>query len=1334
MLVRALAAALVALLPSLATAQALRANDPAALDAAARAAADYLQRNAHRHGLAAADVAELVVTDRVPGPRGVEHVYLRQAVGGVEVASGPLTVGLDRHGRVFHAAGRLTPGLAAKAAAAPKRAAVPAEAAVSALAEAAGVAPSAPFAVVARKGGPSGAVELSGGGATRLPVRARLVYAEVGGALRLVWEATLYTRGAGGDWHGWVDAETGAVVMRQDLLVREAHPAAHAEGSHAAAPTVAAPASIAARTAPAVATMLPLAARRVASYSVYGYPAESPNHTDTLPPADGRVVASGEEDALASPFGWHDTDGADGPEFTTTRGNNTHAYLDRDDDERPDGPLPDGGEGLTFAPEIDLTADPSLSADAAVVNLFYWSNLIHDVLWRYGFDEASGNFQATNYSGAGEGGDAVDSEAQSGADICNEPSPCVNNANFSTPPEGDRPRMQMYVGDRAGTPEIDGSYDNGVVIHEYGHGVSIRLTGGPSNVSCLSTFSYPEQMGEGWSDYLGMILTLEAGDARGDVRGMGTYLFGQPADGPGIRPAPYSTDFAVNDWTYAHTNTRNPSRPHGIGFVWATILWEMTWDLIDELGYDPDLHNADGGAGNQVALALVTEGMKLQPCGPGFVDGRDAILAADAALYDGAHTDLLWEAFARRGLGFGADQGSSTSNSDNVESFIVPESIPPGAVTDMVAEPNGDFVTLAFTATGDDGTVGTATRYEVRSAAAPILTEAEWEAATPRDITGDPSESGTAEAILAGGLDFMTEYHFALKVIDDAANVGPLSNSASATTLGPPTISAGTDAITFVAPAGGQATATAAIGNAGQSDLRYTIALREDAAATAARRAGWQDGAAARLAALDSLAAPQPEPKGAPATPAPALGADRGGPDAFGYRWIDSNEDGGPAYGWVDISATGAALTLGDDDARSISLPFSFPYYGELFDQVSVESNGALSFGTDDVAYTNERLPSSSEDGIVAVYWDDLNPSSGGQVFYQDMGDGRFVVQWDAVPHYNNAGAFTFQAILESSGAIVMQYEALDFDVHEGSATIGIESPDGSDALQVVFNQPYAEAGLAVRFSAFWGEATPPSGRVAAGTSADIALTADASGLSDGVYLGVMEIASNDPDAPSTEVPLRLVVGDATAPVASVEPGSVEMDVAVGASGQAEVTVRNVGGGDMDWSLAIPTTQDWLSVDATPGTLAPGESATVALTATPQSQHGPGDELTGGFTVETTDPNQPQIDVAVTMKVTGSTAGEDGLGFEGPYLLQAVSPNPAGRTARAALTVRDAQPVRAEVLDLLGRRVALVHDGPVAAGERVALELDASALSAGAYVLRVTGAAFATAQRITVAR
>ncbi|MEO8587871.1 MAG: M36 family metallopeptidase, partial [Flavobacteriales bacterium] len=214
----------------------------------------------------------------------------------------------------------------------------------------------------------------------------------------------------------------------------------------------------------------------------------------------------------------------------------------------------------------------------------------------------------------------------------------------------------------------DSDLDNGVIAHEYGHGISTRLTGGPGNSDCLQN---AEQMGEGWSDWIALMLTMEPGDQGSDVRGIATYLLGEPVSGTGLRPAAYSTDPAVNDFTYAATNDEfNISQPHGIGFVWTTMLWDLNWALIGEHGFDPDLYHGTGG--NNIAMRLVIDGMKLQPCSPGFVDGRDAILQADSINYGGANHCLIWHVFAARGLGFSADQGSSLSRTDQEEAFDLP--------------------------------------------------------------------------------------------------------------------------------------------------------------------------------------------------------------------------------------------------------------------------------------------------------------------------------------------------------------------------------------------------------------------------------------------------------------------------------------------------------------------------------------------------------------------------------------------------------------------------------------------------------------------------------------
>jgi hypothetical protein len=223
-----------------------------------------------------------------------------------------------------------------------------------------------------------------------------------------------------------------------------------------------------------------------------------------------------------------------------------------------------------------------------------------------------------------------------------------------------------------GDPDRDSDLDSGVIAHEYGHGVSNRLTGGPANVTCLQN---AEQMGEGWSDWFALNLTTDPSDTRMTPRGVGSYVVFQPPDGGGIRPTPYTSDMTVNPSTYASVaDVVNISQPHGIGYVWNTMLWEMYWNLVDRHGYEDNVYAPWWKAGNNLALQLVMDGMKLQPCSPGFVDGRNAILNADTALTGGKNQCEIWRAFAKRGLGFSASQGSSNNRTDGVEAFDLPAS------------------------------------------------------------------------------------------------------------------------------------------------------------------------------------------------------------------------------------------------------------------------------------------------------------------------------------------------------------------------------------------------------------------------------------------------------------------------------------------------------------------------------------------------------------------------------------------------------------------------------------------------------------------------------------
>ncbi len=146
------------------------------------------------------------------------------------------------------------------------------------------------------------------------------------------------------------------------------------------------------------------------------------------------------ENLNASPYGWHDTNGAPGAEYEITRGNNVWAKEDISGT-NTGGASADGGPDLNFDFAFDFNENPNLSIDASIVNLFYGSNIMHDIFYQYGFNEASGNFQQNNYGLGGIGNDYVNADAQDGSG--------TNNANFATPGDGGKPRMQMFLWDGA---------------------------------------------------------------------------------------------------------------------------------------------------------------------------------------------------------------------------------------------------------------------------------------------------------------------------------------------------------------------------------------------------------------------------------------------------------------------------------------------------------------------------------------------------------------------------------------------------------------------------------------------------------------------------------------------------------------------------------------------------------------------------------------------------------------------------------------------------------------------------------------------------------------------
>ncbi len=594
----------------------------------------YVETHRTTLGLTPEDLAGLKTEQYRSEGSGITHIRLIQRNAEIDVFQGDILANVADDGSIINLHNRFVPDLAGRVGSA--SAEISAVAGVEAAALHLGLTISEAIAVETQGRGADVASVLSEGGISRRKIPARLVWS-IGKTARLAWDMSIYEIGQDHWWSLRVDASTGEVIEKNDWVVHDRFDKPQRGSGVELAPS-GGPAKM-------------FAATFDSAYLVYPWPNESPHHTTPAPPADGRLLEEDPEN-YSSPYGWHDTDGSPGAEFTTTQGNNVDA--------QKNGTEANCGASTDCSFALDLTADPTSGSnvDAAIANLFYWNNVIHDVWYRYGFDEAARNFQVNNYGNGGAGNDSVIANAQAFGNC---------NANFGTPGDGSAPTMNMFTCDIA-TPSRDGSLDNGVVAHEYGHGISNRLTGG-SSVSCLTN---DEQMGEGWSDWFGLMMTIEAGDSGTDARGIGTWLLGEGPGGVGVRTQRYSTDMAV--YTHTYGDIGGMVIPHGVGEVWGSMVWEMTWNLIDEYGLNTNIDDVWSSGGNNLAMQLVIDGLKLQPCSPGFVDGRDAILLADQNLTGGANQCLIWAAFAKRGLGFSASQGSSSSTTDGTEAFDIPPS------------------------------------------------------------------------------------------------------------------------------------------------------------------------------------------------------------------------------------------------------------------------------------------------------------------------------------------------------------------------------------------------------------------------------------------------------------------------------------------------------------------------------------------------------------------------------------------------------------------------------------------------------------------------------------
>ncbi len=682
-------------------------------------------------------------------------------------------------------------------------------------------------------------------------------------------------------WQAFVDANTGVLLQKRDLITHCDFGSPAETDQDLDNPTATRNYAASATTQTNETWHAPMVSENTATsptailasqYRVIDQPAESPQDTDGPNGQGAHAIKTTPATVIASPDGWHRV--ANATTYQYTRGNNVWAF--QDPSPGPLGGVPSADPsrtaynngGLMGAPvalepylfdyPINLTNQPETYRNAAIVNLFYWNNLVHDVYYNFGFDEVGGNFENSHVFSSGLKGTATDN---SGDDVLAQAQDGggTNNANFLTQADGVGGQMQMYLwtgslpdsivkidmsstgtppnlkrffaiqgsfagpaqtdlftapvlnkpfiiveknmlstmgsssegctaaqmsvalppnnnvvgkivlidrgscsfvekvlgaqnGGAAGVivinntpgepiamggadapgnaitiPSVmvaqnvgaqlkavllgggtitgslqrkfavvakrDGDLDNGVIAHEYGHGISSRLTGGPDG----GALSGGEQGGEGWSDFTALYMTLRTNDLTAatalhpngvlPLRSIGNYVTYQVQTGRGIRPRPYSIDMGINELTFQNINDGGEiSVPHGVGSIWCTMLYEVLQEMIDKYGFKNDMYQAANpipsagvngmvdtttSGGNNVAMRLIIEGMKIQPSSPTFVQMRDAILKADTLLYGGRNICELWRAFAKRGLGLSAVSGTNAVN-DEMEAYNVP--------------------------------------------------------------------------------------------------------------------------------------------------------------------------------------------------------------------------------------------------------------------------------------------------------------------------------------------------------------------------------------------------------------------------------------------------------------------------------------------------------------------------------------------------------------------------------------------------------------------------------------------------------------------------------------
>jgi subtilase family serine protease len=438
-----------------------------------------------------------------------------------------------------------------------------------------------------------------------------LAWLPVAGTLRLAWHMTVSRDDGGKDAADVVDvlidAQSGELLLRRSRV----------------------------RDAQAVGRVLQSAAKA----------ATAPRQPDAMPMGDASSPAcpppsNHELRALDTPF----RDAATVVAATgNLEGNNARIFRGN------------GGAAATGTPTPAgwLFDFPFNTAASAETHLFFAANFAHDFFYDLGFDEAAGNFQVDNFARGGVGGDPLRINARAAG---------RNNANYVHAPDGTSATINMFLWDGAGcwgadvdhdgTSDLDGDYDLDIFVHEFHHGVSLRL-------NTAFTGNEAGAIGEGGSDFFAYSVNADGTLAE----------YSRPG---GLR--------SINGKGYADWSCLLGlfCEVHENGEIWANVLWDV------RERFRADTVAGGGDAAIHESHQLYFDGLSLSPPAPTMLDMRDAMLVADTVRNPAPSTSAnycrLWESFAGRGMGVSAQDTADSGLNQVTAAYDVPAGCvpPPG--------------------------------------------------------------------------------------------------------------------------------------------------------------------------------------------------------------------------------------------------------------------------------------------------------------------------------------------------------------------------------------------------------------------------------------------------------------------------------------------------------------------------------------------------------------------------------------------------------------------------------------------------------------------------------